>query len=135
MRRRRRSCILARRCLPELRGGRRPPHSEAVRGAVRHHLDFLSPLKAYLHHRIVPAASGVRGFLDRVQPPLPGLLALGASGERGHAQGRWLGRRSGGCGGASAGTLPLRAARRPTCCAMGPSPPTSLHEPTVTYHS
>jgi hypothetical protein len=109
-----------------------PPHSKAFRGAVRHHLDFPSPLKAYLHHRKAPAASGVRGLPERAQPPLPDLLALGASGERGHALGRWSGRRSGGCGGASAGRHPLRAARTPTCCAMGPSPPTSLHEPAAT---
>jgi hypothetical protein len=51
------------------------------------------------------------------------------------ALGRWSGRRFGGCVGASAGRSPLRAARTPTCCAMGPSPPTSLHEPAATCPS
>jgi hypothetical protein len=122
-----------RRCLPEQHGGERaPPLSEAVRGAVRHHLDFQSPLKADLHHRKAPATSDVRGLPDLTQPPHPGLLALEASGERECATERWSGLRSGGCGGASAGRPPLRAARTPTCCAMGPSPPTSLHELTAT---
>jgi hypothetical protein len=94
--------------------------------------DFPSPLKAHLPRRKAPVASGVRGLPALPQPPLPGPLALGASGERGRAPGRWSGCRSGGCGGASAGRSPLRAARTPTCCAMGPSPPTSLHEPAGT---
>jgi hypothetical protein len=94
--------------------------------------DFPSPLKAHLPRRKAPVASGVRHLPALPQPPLPGPLALGASGERGCALGRSLGRRSGGCGGASAGRSPLRAARTPTCCAMGPSPPTSLHEPAPT---
>jgi hypothetical protein len=94
--------------------------------------DFPSPLKAHLPRRKAPVASGVRDLPALPQPPLPGPLALGASGERGRAPGRWSGCRSGGCGGASAGRSPLRAARTPTCCAMGPSPPTSLHEPAGT---
>jgi hypothetical protein len=56
----------------------------ALRGrprAVRHYLDFPSPLKAYLPRRKAPAARGVRGLPGRAQPPLPDLLALGASGE------------------------------------------------------
>src|SRR3712207_3547085 len=110
--------------------------SATRRGAgpmLRHrHEGFLSPLKAHLPRRKAPVASGVRGLPARSQAPFPGPLALGASGERGRALGRWLGRRSGGCGGASAGKLPLRAARTPTYCARGPSPPTSLHEVTAT---
>jgi hypothetical protein len=94
--------------------------------------DFPSPLKAHLPRRKAPVASGVRVLPTLPQPLLPGPLALGASGERGRASGRWSERRSGGCGGASAGRSPLRAARTPTCCAMGPSPPTSLHEPAAT---
>jgi hypothetical protein len=94
--------------------------------------DFPSPLKAHLPRRKAPVASGLRVLPTLPQPLLPGPLALGASGERGRAPGRWSGRRSGGCGGASAGRSPLRAARTPTCCAMGPSPPTSLHEPAAT---
>jgi hypothetical protein len=110
--------------------------SGAQRGAgpmLRHrHEDFLSPLKAHLPRRKAPVASGVRGLPARPQTPFPGPLALGASGERERALGRWSGRRSVGCGGASAGTLPLRAARTPTYCARGPSPPNSLHEVTAT---
>jgi hypothetical protein len=113
-------------------GERVPLLSEAVRGAVRHHLYFPSPLKVNLPRRKAPAASRVRDLPDRAQPSLPGLLALGASGERGRALGRWSGRRSGGCGGASAGRSPLRAAPTPTYCAIGPSPPNSLHELTGT---
>src|SRR5918998_6323894 len=62
-----------------------------------------SPLKADLRCRKAPAASGVRGLPKRAQPPLPDLLALEAIGERGHAPECWSGRRSVGCGGASAG--------------------------------
>src|SRR5918997_2868977 len=91
--------------------------------------DLPLPLKADLSRRKAPAASGVRSLPDRAQPPLLGLLAVGASGERGRAPERWSERRSGGCGGASAGRPRLRAERTPTYCATGPSPPTSLHEP------
>ena len=90
--------------------------------------DFPPLLKAHLPRRKAPVANGVRGLPALLQLP----LALGASGERGRAPGRWSGRRSGGCGGASAGRSPPRAARTPTCCAMGTSPPTSLHEPAAT---
>ena len=90
--------------------------------------DFPSLLKAHLPRRKAPVANGVRGLPALLQLP----LALGASGERGRAPGRWSGRRSGGCGGASAGRSPPRAAQTPTCCAMGTSPPTSLHEPAAT---
>jgi hypothetical protein len=114
----------------------------AVRGAERdnapisqpHHPwdDFPLLLKTILPRRKGPVASVVLGLPTLPQPLLHGLLALGASGERGRALGRWSGRRSGGCGGASAGTPPLRAARTPTYCARGPSPPPSLHELTAT---
>jgi hypothetical protein len=91
--------------------------------------DFPSPLKAHLPRRKAPVASGLRVLPTLPQPLLPGPLALGASGERGRAPGRWSGRRSGGCGGASADRSPLRAARTPTCCAMGPSPPAYTSPP------
>src|SRR3712207_3552239 len=110
--------------------------SAARRGAgpmLRHrHEDSLSPLKAHLPRRKAPVASGVRGLSTRPQTPFPGPLALEASGELERVLGRWSERRSVGCGGASAGTLPLRAARTPTYCARGPSPPNSLHEVTAT---
>jgi hypothetical protein len=89
-------------------------------------------LKTLLPRRKGPVASVVLGLPTLPQPPLPGLLALGASGERGRALGRSSERRSVGCGGASAGKPPLRAARTPTCCARDPSPPNSLHEHAAT---
>jgi hypothetical protein len=101
---------------------------------VVHHpwKDFPLLLKTLLRRRKGPVASVVLGLPTLPQPPLPGLLALGASGERGRALGRSSERRSVGCGGASAGKPPLRAARTPTCCARGPSLPNSLHEHAAT---
>src|SRR5918993_4663652 len=101
---------------------------------VLHHLweDFPLLLKVLLPRRKGPVASVVLGLPTLPQPPLPFHLALGASGERGRALGRSSERRSVDCGGASAGTLPLRAARTPTYCAGGPSPLNSLHEHAAT---
>ena len=101
---------------------------------VRHHLweVFPLPLKALLPRRKGPVASVALGLPTLPQLPLPGLLALEASGERGRALGRSSERRSVGCGGAGAGKPPLRAARTPTYCARGPSPPNSLHEHAAT---
>jgi hypothetical protein len=123
-------------CSPLAIKPRSKPPQPARRAAgpmLRHRYeDFPSPLKANLPHRKAPVARVVLGLPTLPQPPLPGLLALGASGERGRALGRWSGRRCVGCGGASADRSPLRAARTSTYCAMGPSPLNSLHEPAAT---